>query len=411
MDLHEAVVALEIGSAKTAALVARPDAKGRLEVVSLAYGPTLGFERWRIVDEQAVAESIDSVLGKLERHLGIPIERLYVGFATPEMESVTGQAMMPIFPAGRAVKRQDIHTLVQTSRRVTGGGEGEQVLALPRHFLVDGKKIFSPPEGLEAQRVEVETHILTCPVGEVDQIEKMLKAGKREVLGFVPTGLASGLGTLSVDGLELGATVIDIGAETTTMGVFMEGAFVYQVVLPVGSAYVSRDIMQLLSVEWDEAERLKCDEGNAWAESVEAHDRISVLQSGMSESRPMQKKVLAEIVESRMREIFSACRNRLEDFLPLEELPIMVVLTGGGSVVRGTEQLCEEILDGKRAKVAQPKVAGRFAGQVASPMLATIVGVARYALESDEAELAPISGSAGWRDRFRTLISRFDGKK
>lgn len=411
MDLQDAVVALEIGSAKIAALVARPDAKGRLEVISLAYGPASGFERWRIVDEEAAAASVENVVGKLERHLQVPIKRLYLGFSTPSMESLTGLAMTPIFPAGRAIKRQDIHTLVQSSRRATLRSDSGQILALPRHFLIDGRKVHLPPEGMGAEKLEVETHIVICPETELAQIESLVSSGGREVLGLVPAGLASGLGTLSSDGLELGATVVDIGAERTSVGVFLEGGFAYQAVVPMGSAFITRDIMQLLSVEWDEAERLKCEEGEAWSAGIEDSDRVMVTQMGMSESRPMQKKVLAEIIESRVREIFNQVADSLEKFTPMEELPIMVVLTGGGSILKGTEQLCEEILHGKRCKVAQPKVAGRFSGQVASPMLATIVGVARYALESDEAELAPISGSSSWRDRFRTLISRFDGKK
>ncbi len=171
MDLQDAVVALEIGSAKVAALVARPDAKGRLEVVSLAYGPAAGFERWRIVDEEAAAESVENVMGKLERHLQVPIKRLYLAFSSPSMESVTGLAMTPIFPAGRQIKRQDIHTLIQASRKVALRRGDGQILALPRHFLVDSQKMHTPPEGLGAQKLEVETHIVACPETELAQIE------------------------------------------------------------------------------------------------------------------------------------------------------------------------------------------------------------------------------------------------
>lgn len=410
MDVHDAIVALEIGAAKVAALVARADKKGRLEVLSLAYGPSDGFDRWRVADEDAAALAVDSVLSKLERHIQVPVKKLYVGFGTPDFHSCTGQAMTPIFPSGRPIKRQDIHTLVQTSRRVSMPQGYGQVLAVPRYFAVDGQVTHQPPEGVSAHKLEVETHIVAGTDNELEQLERILARGGREILGVVPSALASGLGTLSGDGLELGATVIDIGAESTSVGVFLDGGFAFQAVIPMGSAHVTRDISQLLNVGWEEAERLKCEEAEAHAASIDPADRVVVHQPE-SGNRPMQKKVLVEIVESRLREIFGHVAKELTGFAPIGEIPVMVVLTGGGSILRGTEQVCEEILDGKRCVVAQPKVAGRFAGQVASPMLATIVGVARYALDSDEAEMAPISGSAGWRDRFRTLISRLDGRK
>lgn len=410
MDVHDSVVALEIGAAKVAALIAHADKRGKLEVQSLAYGPSAGFDRWRIDDERAVAESVDSVLGKLERHIQAPIKRLTIGYASPDFHSCTGKAMTPVYPAGRAVKRQDIHTLVQTSRRVSLPPGFGQVMAVPRYYAVDGNRVGHPPEGAPATKIEVETHIVVGRDSELDQLERILGMGGREIQGIVPTALASGLGTLSSDGLELGATVVDIGAESTSIGVFLDGAFAYQAVIPMGSAFVTRDIMQLLNVDWDEAERLKCEEAEAWAESVDAAARVMVNQPGTG-NRPMQKKVLVEIVESRLREIFVAIGQELEGFAPESDIPVMIVLTGGGSILPGTEHLCQEILNGKHCKVAQPRVVGRFAGQVASPMLATIVGVARYALQSDEVEMAPISGAASWRDRFRTLISRLDSRK
>jgi cell division protein FtsA len=411
MDLRDAVVALEIGGAKTAAIVAQPDKKGRLEVVSLAYSPTRGLDRGRVVDEDLLIDTINLVLGKVERHLQTSVSRVYLAVGSLNLHSAMGQAMTPIFPEGRAVKRQDVHSLIQLSRRgVTPDGE-VQVLVVPRGFSVDGDWHTRAPEGLGASKLEVETHIISGLRSEIDQIERVMSRAGREIAGIYPVSLASGLGTLSSDGLDLGAIVIDIGSETTSVGVFLDGTFAYQAVVPLGSAHVSRDVMQLLSTDWDEAERLKCEHGDCFAARVEENDRVSVVQAGTMGPRPMQRKVLAEIIESRMREIFESAVEALEEFAPLGELPIMAVLTGGGSVLKGSEQLCGEIFNGKVCKVAQPKVAGRFSGQVASPMLSTLVGVARYALESDEDEFAPASGSTGWRDRIRTLISRFEGKK
>ncbi len=409
MGLLKQVVAVDIGGSKTAALVARPNDQGRLDVVSLAYVPSEGMNRGVIEDPETLGECLVNVLGKLERHLKQPVEEVWASISVPQMVSTAGQAMLPIFPAGREIKRQDLHQIMSDSRRTALPSGHEQILSVPRYYKVDGAKVNHSPLGRPAERLDITTHVVSAPAPEIAQCVASIQASGRRLGGFVPASLASGLGTLSSDGIELGAIIIDIGAERTEAAVFLDGSYAFQCQIPVGSNHISRDISQLINVEIEEGDRLKCDAGDAYSPNVPEEETVAVHQGGTV--RPMQRRVLAEIIESRGREILEGVRKKLLGFAALEELPLMIVLTGGGSVLRGTEHLCEQVFPGKRCKVAQPKVTGRFSGQVASPMLATIVGVARYAIFSEEDDLAPISGSSSWRDRFRMLISKFDSAK
>ena len=409
MGLLKQVVAIDIGGSKTAALVARPNDQGRLEVVSLAYVPSEGLVRGIIDDPAAVGDCLANVLGKLERHIKQPVEEVWAAISAPGTVSTAAPAMLPIFPAGREIKRQDLHQIVSDSRRTALPAGHEQILAVPRYYKVDGAKVNQSPLGRPAERLDIMTHVVSAPSTEVVKYVEAVRASGRKLGGFVASSLASGLGTLSSDGIELGAIVIDIGAEHTEAAVFVDGSYAFQCQIPVGSNHVTRDIAQLINVEVDEADRLKADAGEAFPSNVPEGDTVAVHQGGSV--RPMQRRVLAEIIESREREILEGIRRKLLGFASLEDLPLMIVLTGGGSILRGTEFLCEQVFPGKRCKVAQPKVTGRFSGQVASPMLATIVGVARYAVFSDDDDLAPISGSSSWRDRFRMLIAKLDGAK
>ena len=210
--------------------------------------------------------------------------------------------------------------------------------------------------------------------------------------------------------MDLGAVVVDIGAGKTDVAIFLDGSYVYQGVVPIGSDHVTSDIQHLLRTTFEEAEMLKMEHGHCSPDATN-QDIINVRQLDHDELRPMQRRVLAEIIQARMREIFEHVGKSIAKSSLGLDVPKMAALTGGGSIIPGTEELFEKTLTHFKCRVAQPRVTGRFAEQVANPTMATAVGLARYALDSDEFELAPVSGTSGWKDTIRLIISRFDGKR
>ncbi len=410
MSTNDLVIAVELGTAKIAAVAAVVDSSGCLEIKSLAYVPSDGVQKGSVRDVQEAARGVDNVLGKIERHLKIRASEVWLSASGSSLTSTTGLAMMPIYPSGRAIRRQDIHQVLGNSRKVTLPEGHEQVLAVPREYIVDGQRGMMRPIGLAGSRLEVSTHIVSGATVQIQSAENVIEAAGRKVLGMVPSSLGSGLGVLSEEAMDLGCVVLDIGAGKTDLSVFVDGAYVYQDVIPIGGALVTRDLQQLLRTTFDEAERLKVEHGSALADAADGEETVQVQQFDQDHARPMQRRVLCEIIESRMKELFDLAAESLHGAELTGGTPRSVVLSGGGSLLPGTEELLLRILPKAQIKGGQPMVSGRFAGQVASPMLATVVGVARYALESGDEELAPISGGSGWRDRMRALISKFDRK-
>lgn len=405
MNATSPIVVLDLGSSKVAAIAARMSDAGRLEVLSLAYVQSRGISKGGVTDLEEAAKAIDDVLGKIERHLKFRVEDVWTNVPTFAMLSLTGQAVAPLYPSPRAIKRQDVHQVLTNSKKLLIPDDRETVWAVAREYIVDGQRHIHHPTGLQGSRLEVVTHVVTAVTEQIDVAEQAVSASRRTVAGMVPASLASGYATLSKDGRDLGAVIVDVGGGKTEVGVFIDGAYAYQAVVPIGGINVSRDIQQLLHTDFDEAERLKADYSSALPDTVSKTETVDVMQQG--QIRPMQRYVLCQIVESRMREIFEHVGAQLEKSGLEGGLPKMAVLTGGGSILRGTEELFEKTLPQFKCKVAQPKVEGKFAGQVASPMLSTAVGIARYSLESEGEELAPVSGLSGWQDRIRSWISRF----
>jgi cell division protein FtsA len=119
-------------------------------------------------------------------------------------------------------------------------------------------------------------------------------------------------------------------------------------------------------------------------------------------SRPLQRRVLAEIVESRMREIATMVSQQIEKSGFSAMLPGGVVLTGGGAQVPGTDQIFEEVLKHLRVRTGEPELPAKFGRD---PGAAVAVGLARFALQCYD-ELSPVSGPPlAWKDRVKSLFS------
>lgn len=401
--MSEFVVAVDLGTSKVACVAAELDEKGAMHVLSLAYGASQGVERGVVTDPAAAAASVESSLGKIERHLGTEIRRVWCSVGGNHLMSHVGQGMLPIYPAARPIKRQDVHQVLHHSRQVLLPPDSEQVLAVPREFVLDGERGIADPVGLRGSRLEVSTHIVTGGRIETEAAEEAVTGPTRRLAGMVPSGLASGLGVLSQEAMDLGAVVIDIGAGKTDMAVFMDGAFVFNGVVRVGSDHFSHDIAQLLKTDFDEAERLKTEYGDLDPSVVDPGETVGVTQADHDGPRPMKRQTLCEILESRGNELCQLLAAKFEESGFDPKAMKTVVLTGGGSKLSGTVKLFSENMPLAKPKLAHPKVQGRFSKQVATPMLSAVVGVARYALHDEGEELAPVSGLSTWKDRISTI--------
>ena len=404
--MSELIVAVELGTSKVACLAADSGDSGELEVTSMAYAPSRGMDRGEIVDAEALSEVLESVVSKVERHLGAKIEKVWCAIGGPHLQSVNGQGLSPIYPAARVIKRQDLHQVVKHSRQLVLPPDREQILAVPREFMLDGQRGISDPVGLRGSRLEVVTNVVTGDRTTIAKYEKIVAGESRKVVGMVPSPLGSGLGVLSQELMDLGSVVIDIGAGKTDVAVFSDGAFSFQSVIKVGADHYTHDIAQLLQTDFDEAERLKTEIGSVVSADVDKDEVVEVKQEGHAKPRQMKRKMLCEILESRGKEHCQIIGKVLnESGVDLSHVK-SIVLTGGGSLIDGCPQLFEENLPFGKPRIVQPRVTGPFAKQAASPTLSTVVGIARYALESGDDDLAPISGFSSWKERISTISKK-----
>jgi cell division protein FtsA len=189
--------------------------------------------------------------------------------------------------------------------------------------------------------------------------------------------LASADAVLSEDEKEIGVAVIDIGGGTTDMLLYVDGGIAHASVIPVGGNNVTADIAAGLRTPMGEAERLKRNSGCALGRMVSDDEEIEVPGVGGHMPRKTARRVLSDIIEPRVEEIFAVLRKRIEDTGMLEQLSAGVVLTGGAVLMEGMTEFAEEIL-GMPVRLGVPIGVKGITQLVAGPQYATGVGLVLY---------------------------------
>lgn len=401
------VTVLDLGSTKAVGLVAELSENGGLRVLAVHSTPCSGIKKGVVSDLDEAARAAGEAIRQVQTAAGVEMSPVIVGAGGAHMEGMNAQGFVPIVPQARSITRDDVLQVVNHSRQLMMPPDREQVQALPREFKVNGQRGISKPVGMSGGKLEVVTYVVTGNTPHLQNLERAVNMAGRKVDSIVLQALASGIGVLGGQEMELGCAVIDIGGDTTDVAVFAGGSIAYHASIPIGGRHVTTDLSTLLKCSPEESERLKLRYGAAVSEHVPEGDQIDVLQIGSSDPRPMQRKVFCEIAESRMRELATMVRQHIEKSGYFAMLPGGVMITGGGSYLSGVDKLFESTFQHLRVRCGAPKAEGPHKHSVTKPEMATVCGLARFALDEGEDELSAGNGEVGWREKIKTMWSMF----
>jgi cell division protein FtsA len=189
--------------------------------------------------------------------------------------------------------------------------------------------------------------------------------------------LASSEAVLTPEERALGVALVDIGGGTTDIAIFFNGSITYTSVIPIGGNQFASDIALVLRTPIKEAERIKKEYGNAFANSVSRDEMIDVLTADGSETRSIARRTLCEIIEPRAEETLAlVCREIIKSEL-VEFIGAGVVLTGGASLLPGIKEMAEKIFKFP-VRIGYPQGVKGLKDVADNPMYATGIGLILY---------------------------------
>lgn len=402
------IAGLDIGTTKVAALIADVTDDMRLNVIGVGVVPSRGLRKGTVVDIEQATVSIEQAVEQAQRMSGRTIESVFVGVTGEHIRSLNSKGMIAVTSPTHEISQEDVERVMESSRTVVLTPDREIIHAIPRGYIVDGQDGIRHPEGMSGSRLEVETHIIHGTSTCLQNITKCVQRARLQVNALVVEPIATAAAVLTEAERDLGVALADIGGGTTDVAVFTNGEIYYTGVIPIGGNHVTNDISMGLRTPPEESERIKLQYACALREMVGDNEVVPHRPMGSTEERRVPARVLAEIVEPRMRELLEMVYEEIKKSGTAGMLPGGLVLSGGGSLMRGVVDLAREVTD-MPVRIGKPMNVGGLVDKVDSPVFATGVGLLLYGLEhsymvSDTRHRSFWQGIAAW---FRRLLSRY----
>jgi len=377
-DYKDLVVGLDIGTAKVMAVVAEVLPDGSLKLAGLGVAPSNGLKRGVVVNIDATVQSIQQALKEAELMADCKINRVYTGITGSHIRGINSSGMVAV--KDKEVTSADVARVVETARAINISSDQRLLLVEPQEFVIDGQDV-KEPIGMSGMRLEAKVHIVTGAQSAAENIIKCVRRCGLEVDQLMLNPLASSQAVLTEDERELGVVLVDIGAGTTDVAIFTNGAIRHTAVIPIAGDLITSDIAMALRTPTKDAEDIKVENGYAKQLLADPDAQVEVPGLGDRGPRMLSKQALAGVIEPRVEEIFSLVQQVVRESGYEEVLSSGVVLTGGSAIMPGMVELGEDIFL-KPVRRGIPKYSSALSDMVAQPRAATVMGLleeARYA--------------------------------
>lgn len=367
------IVVLDMGSALTRVLAADLN-EGALRYRGHGIAESAGMRKGLIADLGPAAKAVKAAIERAEWTARANIDECAVGVGGAHIRGLNTSGGFDLGNRMREISSEDVRAAIERARAVERPPDREILHLLPRQFILDDQPGIFDPIGMVGARLEVDLHIATCSGSALQSTVTCANRAGVEVSEAVLESIAAAEATLSADERELGVCLIDIGAHSSELAVFFEGAVAHTGCIPLGGLHFTNDLAVGLELPAARAEEVKCQFGNCVVTAVPQDAEIE-----FESPQPMRisLRTVAEILEPRAREFMFYVKDSLRQGGVLDALGAGCVFTGGGAALPGLLDVAESQLR-VPARTGQPVRLSQMPADLVNPSFATAVGMLLY---------------------------------
>lgn len=368
------IAGLDLGTTKVCAVIAEKT-DNSINILGFGVAPSEGLNRGLVANISKTAEAITEAMNIASNRAGLTVKELNVGVAGEHITSLRHRNYVTINNPEHEITAADLERLKSDVLTIRIPSDRQILHIIPEEYFVDYQGGIDDPIGMCGQRLEAVNHVVLASVPAIQNIKKSVERAGYVVKEYILQPVASSLSVLEENEKDLGILLIDIGGGTTDLAIYHKKAIKHTKVIGVAGNQVTNDIRETLGIVTADAEKLKREYGYAIETAIIKDEDIFIKGVGARGNIKIPVTLLTQIISVRMRELFSLIENELRNSGFKNKIKAGVVLTGGGSLLKGCTELAEDVF-GLPARIGVPLELGTgLSNEVESPEFATVAGL------------------------------------
>lgn len=347
MATTDFIAAIELGSSKITGVAGKKNSDGSIQVLAYAREDSSSFIRKGVIyNLDKTAQSLTSIINKLEGMLNNSIAKVYVGMGGQSIRTVRNVVSRDL--DAETIISQELIDSISDENLEIPLIDMDILDVAPQEYKI-GNNLQADPVGVAGSHIEGRFLNIVARTSLKKNLERCFEQARIEIADLKISPLVTADTVLTESERRSGCALIDFGADTTTVSVYKNNMLRFLTVLPLGGNSITRDITTL-QMEEEEAERLKVTYGDAILEEEEDEEPATCsLEDG---GRTLELSRLNNIIEARTEEIIANIWNQLQISGYDDKLLAGIIITGGGANLKHIDEALR-----KRSKIEKLRFA------------------------------------------------------
>jgi cell division protein FtsA len=368
-------VGLDAGSSRTRCIICALEGD-QIRYLGHGLAQAAGWGKGRVIDQDALAESIHAAVTDAERGARVSVDGVTVGVGGMSIAGAQSRGMYE-FGRPREVDVEDLAYAVKLAGDVHLGRDRMLLHVLPQDFTLDGRAGYRKPHKGVCSRLEANVHIITGSFQEHQAVISAAHLAGLMVEETVFEPMAAAYAAISPEERGRGVALVDMGLDSTDLVIYDGDSLLLATSVPVWADHLTRDIAAVFKVTYEDAESLKQQYGCALLGLTSDSSLIEVPSPEGRPPREARRSELIEILEARAEEIFQYVRAELQRVGMERNLLEGIMLTGGGALLNGMCDMAERVLNCQACN-GLARGFGDWPEELKNPCWTTAAGLALY---------------------------------
>ena len=376
---------IDVGNSKVSCLIGTPVKTNNVQIKALGFGQhaSIGMSNGQVTDMKEIANSIARAVEGAETMAGFNINKIVCNLSggRPITKIIRNKLKIE---NGRVAKGDILRLLKFKNSYMIDNYE--MLSSSVIKYYLDNNTCVDNPIGIYTNTLTVEMNYTYGQKSLIKNLSSAVNLCHLSVEKFFICPEASGASTMIQDERTNGAVIIDLGANITSVGVFLNNKIIFSDSIPIGGLHITSDIVRGLGTKSEDAEKIKILHGSTLSHETDEYINLDIpiiSDQGEIITQKIPKAMLTAIIKPRVEEIFELIQERLDQLTPNSNYINKVVLCGGGANLNNIRELAS-IFFKSNVRIGRPIGLIDLPEIVQTPSFACLTGLLIKSLEKEK---------------------------